>query len=62
MQARRAEDALSGKVNDSKQFLQMKTMMQAKSQEAAALRRRLAKYEPPDIPQVDDSKALASCD
>lgn len=54
-EARKAEDALGAKVNDSKQFVQMKKMMQAKSQEVATLRRRLAKYEPQDIPHADET-------
>nr|BCL66121.1 hypothetical protein [Volvox africanus] len=50
---RAAGEALNGKLQESKQFLQMKQMMQAKSQEAATLRKRLEKYEPQSVPSAD---------
>nr|BCL66246.1 hypothetical protein [Volvox reticuliferus] len=50
---RAAGEALNGKLQESKQFLQMKQMMQAKSQEAAVLRKRLEKYEPQNVPSAD---------
>ncbi|GLC50648.1 hypothetical protein PLESTB_000403000 [Pleodorina starrii] len=50
---RAAGEALNGKLQESKQFLQMKQMMQTKSQEAAALRKRLEKYEPQNVPSAD---------
>lgn len=52
-QAKRAEAALSDKIQDSKQWQQMKKLMQQKSQEVAALRKRLGKYEPQEIPAAD---------
>ncbi|PNW81567.1 hypothetical protein CHLRE_06g252000v5 [Chlamydomonas reinhardtii] len=50
---RAASEALSGKLQESKQFLAMKQMMQSKSQEAAALRKRLEQYEPQSVPSAD---------
>ncbi|GLI62895.1 hypothetical protein VaNZ11_005715 [Volvox africanus] len=50
---RAAGEALNGKLQESKQFLQMKQMMQAKSQEVAMLRKRLEKYEPQNVPSAD---------
>ena len=38
---------------ESKQFLQLKQMMQAKSQEVVALRKRLERYEPHNVPTAD---------
>ncbi|GFR43112.1 hypothetical protein Agub_g4113 [Astrephomene gubernaculifera] len=50
---RAASEAAAGKLADSKQFTQMKALMQAKSQEVAALRKRLEKYEPHNVPSAD---------
>ncbi|KAG2492610.1 hypothetical protein HYH03_009026 [Edaphochlamys debaryana] len=50
---RAANDALNGKLQDSKQFQQMKAMMQAKAQEVAQLRKRLERYEPQNVPSAD---------
>ncbi|EFJ49393.1 hypothetical protein VOLCADRAFT_89775 [Volvox carteri f. nagariensis] len=50
---RAATDAIHGKLQESKPFLQMKQLMQAKSQEAAALRKKLEKYEPQNVPSAD---------
>lgn len=53
MQVKAAEQALAGKVQDSKQWQQMKQMMQQKSREVVELRRRLTKYEPEEISSAD---------
>ncbi|MEW5305844.1 MAG: hypothetical protein WDW36_008359 [Sanguina aurantia] len=48
-----AKEGLDGKLTDCKQYQQMKGMMQAKSAEVVALRKRLAAYEPQDVPSAD---------
>eukprot|EP00238_Polyblepharides_amylifera_P014346 CAMPEP_0196587034 /NCGR_PEP_ID=MMETSP1081-20130531/56218_1 /TAXON_ID=36882 /ORGANISM="Pyramimonas amylifera, Strain CCMP720" /LENGTH=324 /DNA_ID=CAMNT_0041909099 /DNA_START=61 /DNA_END=1035 /DNA_ORIENTATION=+ len=48
LELERAEKQVSDKLNESKQFLTMKKMMQTKSQQVTQLRKRLAMYEPPD--------------
>ncbi len=40
-------------VQETKQFVQLKQMMQAKSQEVVALRKRLERYEPQNVPTAD---------
>ncbi|KXZ48479.1 hypothetical protein GPECTOR_27g649 [Gonium pectorale] len=50
---RAAQEALGGKLQESKQFVQMKQMMQSKAQEVAALRKKLDKYEPQAVPSAD---------
>ncbi|PNH07479.1 Leucine zipper transcription factor-like protein 1 [Tetrabaena socialis] len=50
---RAASEALNGKLQESKQFLQMKQMMQSKSTEVTALRKKLEKYEPQSVPSAD---------
>jgi hypothetical protein len=53
VQVRELKDTLSGRLQDSKQWQQMKRLMQAKGQEAVALRQRLAKYEPQEVASGD---------
>ncbi|MEW5308178.1 MAG: hypothetical protein WDW38_000155 [Sanguina aurantia] len=48
-----AKEGLDGKLTDCKQYQQMKSMMQAKSADVVALRKRLAAYEPQDVPSAD---------
>lgn len=52
-QIRAAEQALTGKVQASKQWQQMKQLMQQKSQEVVELRKKLATYEPEDVASED---------
>ncbi len=52
-QVKESEEALNGKLQESKQFLQMKQMMQTKSQEVVTLRKKLEKYEPQNVPSSD---------
>lgn len=53
LQLAAAKEGLDGKLTDCKQYQQMKGMMQAKSAEVVALRKRLAAYEPQDVPSAD---------
>lgn len=53
LELEKAEQQVNEKLNDSKQFQQMKKMMQAKSQQVVQLRKRLACYEPPDADAGD---------
>lgn len=46
LEAAQAESEV--KLQESKQFQQMKKLMQQKSQQVTQLRKRLAVYEPPD--------------
>jgi len=52
---RGTRDTLDGRLMESKQFQQMKKMMQQKSNEVVELRKRLGRYEPQHIPSADDS-------
>ena len=40
---------------ESKQFQQLKKMMQLKSEQVVDLRKRLSRYEPQSIPSADDN-------
>ncbi|CAG9460801.1 unnamed protein product [Pedinophyceae sp. YPF-701] len=51
--AGRAERSAEARVQDSKQFQQLKQLMQKKSQEVIELRKRLQKYEPDIVPTAD---------
>mmetsp|Transcript_35099 Transcript_35099/g.78132 ORF Transcript_35099/g.78132 Transcript_35099/m.78132 type:complete len:331 (+) Transcript_35099:74-1066(+) len=51
---RQTRDVLDGRLMESKQFQQMKQMMQKKSAEATELRKRLARYEPQSVPSADN--------
>jgi len=48
-----AANAAEGRLSESKQFQQMRKIMQQKSEEVTKLRRRLAKYEPEDVADAD---------
>mmetsp|Transcript_8024 Transcript_8024/g.15585 ORF Transcript_8024/g.15585 Transcript_8024/m.15585 type:complete len:326 (-) Transcript_8024:543-1520(-) len=50
---RDARGALDGKLDGSPQFQQLKQLMQAKNAELVALKRKLNKYEPQDIPNAE---------
>ena len=60
MQAKAIQAALDGRLQDSKQWQQMKKMMQAKGQEVVALRQRLAKYEPQEVASAETGAAARS--
>jgi len=53
LEASNATQEMSGALSQSKQVQQMKAMMQKKSKEVVDLRKRLAKYEPDDVPDGD---------
>lgn len=53
-----AEEGLNGKLQDCKQFLQMKKLMKEKSNEVVTLRKRLGKYEPQSIPDAEGTAAV----
>mmetsp|Transcript_38291 Transcript_38291/g.108259 ORF Transcript_38291/g.108259 Transcript_38291/m.108259 type:complete len:329 (-) Transcript_38291:144-1130(-) len=56
LEAGRASEAMGaaeGRMSESKQFQQMRKIMQQKSEEVTTLRRRLAKYEPESVADGD---------
>jgi len=56
LEANKASEAVGAtdvRMSESKQFQQMRKIMQQKSEEVTALRRRLAKYEPESVPDGD---------
>ena len=55
LQAQHAEQQLAQKLNDTKQFQQMRRLMQHKSQEVTRLRKQLAAYEPQLVTDADAS-------
>jgi predicted ATP-dependent serine protease len=59
-QAKAVQAALDGRLQDCKQWQQMKKMMQAKGQEVVALRQRLAKYEPQEVPSAETGATVSS--
>ena len=54
LQAQHAEQQLEQKMSDTKQFQQMKRLMQLKSQEVTRLRANLDKHEPQHVANADD--------
>lgn len=55
---RAAEEGLSGKLTECRQFQQMKKLMKEKSNEVVALRKRLGKYEPQSIPDAESTGSV----
>ena len=56
LEANKASEAVGAtdvRMSESKQFQQMRKIMQQKSEEVTALRSRLAKYEPESVPDGD---------
>lgn len=53
-EARVLEAAAAEKLQASKQFKQLQALMNEKSQQVVALRRRLAKYEPEEVASADE--------
>ncbi|WIA19164.1 hypothetical protein OEZ85_003810 [Tetradesmus obliquus] len=51
--AKAAEQALTGKLQHTPQWQQMRQLLQEKSQEVMQLRQQLAKYQPQDVPNAD---------
>lgn len=62
LQVTAAEQALAGKLQSTPQWVQMRQLMQAKSQEVMQLRQRLAKYELQPTPSADASSLQAATD
>lgn len=56
---KQADAALAGKIQDSKQWVQMRKLMQVKSQDVVLLRKKLSKYEPQDVPEDGDTIGTA---
>ena len=54
LQAQHAEQQLGQRMSDTKQFQQMKKLMQLKSQEVTRLRAKLDKHEPQHVADADD--------
>lgn len=52
---RASRDDLEGKLMESKQFQQLKKMMQQKSEQVVDLRKRLSRYEPQSVPSADEN-------
>lgn len=53
LQAKAAEQALTGKLQHTPQWQQLRQLLQEKSQEVMQLRQQLAKYQPQDVPNAD---------
>ena len=53
LQAQHAEQQLGLKISDTKQFQQMKRLMQLKSQEVTRLRAKLDNHEPQNVADAD---------
>jgi hypothetical protein len=53
VQARAAEQALTGKLQQTPQWQQVRQLLQEKSQEVMHLRKQLARYQPQDVPSAD---------
>lgn len=52
--------ASSGRVSETKQFKQLRTMLSKKNGQLTELRKRLAVYEPDTTPLVDEASSSAS--
>eukprot|EP01025_Chloroclados_australasicus_P002435 TRINITY_DN105566_c0_g1_i1.p2 TRINITY_DN105566_c0_g1~~TRINITY_DN105566_c0_g1_i1.p2 ORF type:complete len:105 (+),score=20.18 TRINITY_DN105566_c0_g1_i1:43-357(+) len=54
LELQKSQETAVAKLNEQKQFQQMKKLMQQKSQEVVKLKKRLGEYENAGIPKVED--------